>query len=176
MRRFAVAMKVALAQVPPTGFTVDFTAPPELLDDAGEGTCASEPVTVKGRAERRDGGMRISGVVETSLILTCSRCLTEFSHRLEHRFDVSYAPMEVGGEELELEGRDLAVCHLEDGEAVDLMELAHEQALLALPMAPLCKEDCKGLCMTCGANRNGEACSCPQEAADPRFAALKKLL
>lgn len=172
---FADAMKVALAQVPPTGFTVDFTAPPEVLEDAGEGTCVREPVTVRGRAERSAGGLRIGGVVAASLTLTCSRCLTGFLHRLERRFDVTYAPMVVAGEEVELEGRDLEVCHLEDGETVDLTELAHEQVLLALPMAPVCDDGCKGLCMVCGANRNGEGCTCPQ-AVDPRFAALKKIL
>jgi uncharacterized protein len=50
-----------------------------------------------------------------------------------------------------------------------------EQFYLALPMKPLCREDCKGLCPICGVNRNRETCSCRSEWVDPRMEALRKL-
>ena len=49
------------------------------------------------------------------------------------------------------------------GEDLDLGPLVREQALLSLDSLPLCSEDCRGLCVGCGANLNREACSCPDE-------------
>ena len=60
-------------------------------------------------------------------------------------------------------------------EKIDLGEVVREQLYLALPMKPLCQEDCKGLCPVCGVNRNRETCSCQQEWVDPRMAALAEL-
>lgn len=57
-------------------------------------------------------------------------------------------------------------------EKIDLGEVVREQLYLALPMKPLCQEDCKGLCPVCGVNRNRETCTCQQEWVDPRMAAL----
>lgn len=57
---------------------------------------------------------------------------------------------------------------------VDLELLAREAVVLELPQAPLCREDCLGLCPTCGADRNESPCSCPP-ATDPRWAALDRL-
>jgi uncharacterized protein len=51
-----------------------------------------------------------------------------------------------------------------------------DEFYLALPMKPLCKDDCKGLCPLCGANWNRDTCTCKAEWVDPRLAVLKKLL
>jgi uncharacterized protein len=61
-----------------------------------------------------------------------------------------------------------------DGERVDLEPLLREQFVLAVPYAPLCREDCKGLCPQCGVDRNAEACGC-EKPIDPRLLALKGL-
>ncbi len=61
-----------------------------------------------------------------------------------------------------------------DGEVVDLEPLIREHFVLAVPYAPLCKDDCKGLCPQCGIDRNAETCVC-EPLPDPRFAALKGL-
>ena len=57
----------------------------------------------------------------------------------------------------------------------DLEQLMREQFYLALPMKPLCREDCQGLCVVCGANLNRATCDCKLEWDDPRLAALKEL-
>ncbi|NIV30868.1 MAG: DUF177 domain-containing protein, partial [Anaerolineae bacterium] len=51
-----------------------------------------------------------------------------------------------------------------------------EQAWLAIPMKPLCRADCKGLCPQCGATLNLESCACETERIDPRLELLKDLL
>jgi uncharacterized protein len=61
-----------------------------------------------------------------------------------------------------------------EGDAVDLEPLLREQFILAVPFAPLCREDCKGLCPQCGGDRNLAACAC-QPPLDPRLAALRDI-
>jgi uncharacterized protein len=58
---------------------------------------------------------------------------------------------------------------------VDLELVSREAILLDLPLAPLCREDCEGLCITCGADLNEGTCSCVPATADPRWAALDVL-
>jgi uncharacterized protein len=62
-----------------------------------------------------------------------------------------------------------------DGKEIDLGEAIREQILLALPPAPLCREDCKGLCATCGKDLNEGECGCDRAVHDPRWDALKAL-
>jgi len=61
-----------------------------------------------------------------------------------------------------------------DGKA-DLVQLVSEQIYLALPLKPLCREGCKGLCPHCGVNRNEESCDCKEAWIDPRLAPLQQL-
>ncbi|MCG8421596.1 MAG: DUF177 domain-containing protein [Proteobacteria bacterium] len=61
-----------------------------------------------------------------------------------------------------------------EAKSVDLEPLLREQLILAVPFAPLCREDCQGLCPQCGANRNCESCAC-EPPIDPRLAALQDI-
>ena len=62
-----------------------------------------------------------------------------------------------------------------EGFEIDLTELVREQILLNLPEQVFCREDCKGLCEKCGANRNLINCNCEEKEIDPRWSALKNL-
>jgi uncharacterized protein len=77
-------------------------------------------------------------------------------------------------DDLELSREDLEDFHFE-GDSIDLTEILREQIVLALPMYPRCKEDCRGLCSVCGANLNLGECGCDRSEIDPRWAALKTL-
>lgn len=74
---------------------------------------------------------------------------------------------------MELAEDDLDLYGYED-EEVDLTPLFRDQVVLAVPFAPLCREDCKGLCPQCGADRNQETCDC-KPPLDPRWAALQNI-
>jgi uncharacterized protein len=63
-----------------------------------------------------------------------------------------------------------------DGQAIDVDEIVKEQIVLAVPTRMLCREDCKGICPECGADRNAGDCGCTTSDADPRWAALKNLI
>jgi len=58
---------------------------------------------------------------------------------------------------------------------LDLSALIETETTLAVPMKPLCRDDCLGLCPVCGGNRNVTACACAARATDPRLAVLKDL-
>ena len=60
-------------------------------------------------------------------------------------------------------------------QVLDLSEAVRQYALLALPMKPLCQEDCAGLCPQCGANLNGGSCSCGRDCISSPWAQLKSL-
>jgi uncharacterized protein len=119
---------------------------------------------------------RLVGRVRTTLELPCGRCLEPFTTPVDQTFDLRYQPhTENKGEgEREIEEDDLTTAFY-DGDEIDLGHLMHEQFLLALPMKPLCREDCKGLCVVCGTNLNTGSCDCKREWEDPRLAALKAL-
>jgi len=119
---------------------------------------------------------RLVGRVRTTVELTCSRCLEAYEMPVEEAFDVLYLPHSAGaaGEERMVEDDDLSTAFYEDN-VIDLGQLMQEQCYLAVPMKPLCREDCRGLCPECGANLNTETCECRQTWVDPRLAALEQL-
>jgi uncharacterized protein len=65
---------------------------------------------------------------------------------------------------------------LYDQPQIDLAQVAREQCYLAVPMKPLCRPDCQGLCPHCGTNRNTGTCTCENRWEDPRLAGLKSIL
>jgi uncharacterized protein len=90
--------------------------------------------------------------------------------------DLRYLPasaMSAEGER-EVAEEDLETSYYRDDQ-IDLNELMREQFYLALPMKPLCREDCRGLCPQCGTNLNLGGCECDTGWHDPRLAPLKDL-
>ena len=116
------------------------------------------------------------GSVRTTLEMPCGRCLEPFTMPIDQAFDLRYQPhaRNTGEGEREIEDDDLTTAFYENDE-IDLGQLMREQFYLALPMKPLCREACAGLCPVCGTNLNRDTCTCKREWEDPRFAALKKL-
>src|SRR5262249_1989674 len=107
---------------------------------------------------------RLVGTLETTIEQGCSRCLEPFTVPVRAAFDLRYLPQtaaaETGGDDgREVEEDDLSASFYRD-DVIDLTQLIEEQVYLALPMKPLCKPDCQGLCPQCGVNRNSETCSC----------------
>ncbi|MFB3854283.1 MAG: DUF177 domain-containing protein [Vicinamibacterales bacterium] len=119
---------------------------------------------------------RLSGSVKAALELECSRCAESFEIAVDTPFDLRYLPAaENAGEgEIEVQEDDLDASFYR-GETIDLAQLVREQIYLALPMKPLCGEDCRGLCPECGTNWNFGACSCAPKWEDPRWAGLRSL-
>jgi uncharacterized protein len=136
----------------------------------------AEPVALAFDIFKDKQQFRLTGRVKTMLELPCSRCLEPYTLPVDQTFDLRYQPhaQNAGEGEREIEEDDLTTAFYENDE-IDLGQLIREQFYLALPMKPLCGDDCKGLCPVCGANLNRDACGCRLDWEDPRLAALKEL-
>jgi uncharacterized protein len=147
---------------------------------AGAGSDAgftiASPVKLKFEIFKDKDAFRLVGNTVTTLELPCSRCLEPMTAPIDATFDLRYQPhsTNAGEGELEIEEDDLTTAFYENDE-IDLDQLMREQFYLALPMKPLCADDCQGLCAICGTNLNRGTCDCKVESTDPRFAVLKDL-
>jgi len=106
----------------------------------------------------------------------CGRCLEAFTFAVSAEVDTRFLPRPPGGrdEEVELTPDDLEL-DFYDNDLLDLDRLIQTEAMLGLPMKPLCHEECRGLCPVCGGNRNRNPCACEVRLPDPRLAVLKAL-
>jgi uncharacterized protein len=122
----------------------------------------------------RDGAdVMVGGELRASVPLVCGRCVEEFRVEVHPHVDARYMPRPaLPGDATELGADDLDL-DFYDNDQLDLATLIETEATLALPMKPLCRLDCRGLCPVCGGNRNVAPCTCETRAPDPRLAALK---
>lgn len=149
--------------------------PSEMATD-GDAFQVVEPAELSFEIAKDKDVFRLTGVVGTVLELSCSRCADPFRQRVDASFDLRYQPLPGAAHEAERElaDEDLETSYYTDDQ-IDLNELMREQFYLALPMKPLCTEQCHGLCAHCGANLNSGGCSCHPAWDDQRLAALKAL-
>lgn len=116
----------------------------------------------------------VEGVVDATVPQTCGRCLEPFPVGVRAPIDLRFVPRPPLGDTIELSSDDFET-DFYAGDQLDLGAVVQTETTLALPMKPLCRPECRGLCPVCGGNRNVAACACPARAGDPRFAALKSL-
>src|SRR5262245_55828163 len=149
---------------------------PDDVGQEGEAYRVVEPVQVDVQIHKDKERFRLVGTVRTRLELPCSRCLEPFTLPIDSAFDLRYLPVETetASEDREVSDEDLDASVYREHQ-IDLNELLREQFYLALPMKPLCREDCAGLCPQCGTNRNAGTCACAPQWEDPRLAPLKRL-
>ena len=170
---------------------------PELL--------SLSPVSFTGRLERADLGFLLTGRLDFSGVVACARCLAPVPFERKEEVSWTFMPAHVkpvekpkpaakpadgkaarpakaakGAEKNgddegeELSAADLDVVYYDDF-VVPLDPLIEEQLQLELPMKALCRDDCKGLCPQCGADRNAAPCDCAPPL-DGRWASLKTIL
>ena len=153
------------------------TLTPEEVAQAGDAYRIVAPVEVDFDIHKDKEKFRLVGTARTELELGCSRCLESFRMPVNPSFDLRYLPAAEMSSDSEREVReeDLETSYYRDDQ-IDLNELLREQFYLALPMKPLCSENCKGLCPQCGTNLNTGTCSCTPVWEDPRLAPLKGLI
>jgi uncharacterized protein len=153
------------------------TFQPDEVGQDGEAYRIVAPVRLEFDLHKDKEKFRLVGKAQTELELPCSRCLEPFRMPVDSSFDLRFLPateMAADGER-EVQEADLETTFYRDDQ-IDLNELLREQFYLALPMKPLCLEDCKGLCAQCGTNLNTGTCACAAEWEDPRLAPLKGLI
>lgn len=119
-----------------------------------------------------DDRVRVTGSMDGNLELVCSRCLTVFPRNHAFRFTELFANGRFAERE---ESEEDDSVHYVTEDRVELDPYFEEHFWLELPQFPLCDEHCRGLCPSCGVNRNTETCACTNEVTDPRWSGLKDL-
>jgi len=152
------------------------TFQPDEVPDEGEPYRITAPVQLAFDIHKDKEKFRLVGTLAGELELECSRCLEPFRLPIDAAFDLRYHPASenTGEGEREVRDDDFSAAYYQNDE-IDLEQLMREQFELALPMKPLCSDDCKGLCPICGVNLNRETCGCDRQWEDPRLAALRSL-
>ncbi len=171
-----LAMILDLITLGSSPYSFEFSISPEDIDlDSDEAKLKNE-VDVKGVLTKRIAQTDVEGMISTNTEVECTRCLQVMEQKSEFPFKAAFVTKEnyTQAKEAELNAEDLDISVF-DGQKIDLTELVREQILLNLPEQVFCKEDCKGLCEKCGANRNLIDCKCIEKEIDPRWSALKNL-
>jgi len=129
-------------------------------------------------AERAGAEIRISGKLDTTVELACSRCLDPARVQVSRPFDLFFRERDEAmfdeDEEVELHENDTRTAFF-TGRKLAIADILREQILLAVPMKALCTIDCKGLCPTCGTNLNSGSCGCPAEEFSPHMDTLLEI-
>jgi uncharacterized protein len=172
---------IDIPRIPPEGLDLD-----EALDPAGIHVDQETDFTLgpggrlRAHVDLGDGAtVHVRGRLSASVLVDCGRCLERYAAPVDQELDLFYLrekerPQEE--EDVALTDRDVVVGYY-DADELDLAEVVREQVFLALPLKRLCREDCRGLCPTCGKNRNESDCGCPPQepSEDPRLSPLRKL-
>jgi uncharacterized protein len=121
-------------------------------------------------------GILSQGMVETTVPLECSRCLKAFKSKLTVNIEEEYFPsLDINSGTALEQPDDPGSFIIDEHHILDLSEAIRQNALLAIPMKPLCREDCLGLCPVCGKDLNKKLCECNKVKIDPRWAQLAQL-
>ncbi len=147
-------------------------SPDELhIDDAGLEFVG--PIRSRVNVHKLGDLLSAAGRSQCRLRLSCGRCLVPFETDLsaDYRFVLQKGrPKSLDGDE------DETLVWIDDkGDQIDLGAEVKDYLLLEIPVKPLCKEDCAGICAVCGTDLNDEGCSCEVKQADPRWEALRDL-
>lgn len=168
-------VRVQFAEIPPEGLRLSIRDeswfPDHEINHSG-------PVVAELFLERPGGEQRVllKGLVDTAVILTCDRCLLEYTKDLEFDFRIDLEVIDRVPQAAEhcCSSEEMDVVYLEEP-AVDIYQMLAQQVLLSLPAKRVCSQDCKGLCPHCGANLNRGGCACGGGHNPSPFSVLAKL-
>ena len=138
----------------------------ETFEFEGEEIRAIEKVDVEGVAISENDVIVINASIKTKLQLSCSRCLDTFIYPIDIDIEERFT------NDKELQNEETMFV---DSDTLNITEIIENSIISTLPIKRLCKEDCKGLCSQCGANKNVENCSCFDYDVDIRLAKLREL-
>ena len=158
-------MKLDLDRTP-TGQS-DLPVDGRLILDLGADGPSEVRIAGSLRVDNLESRCVVRGAVEVAGKAICGRCLKEF----ELTFDVPVEFMVLRGRGQEDEDAASLVLHQRDG-VLDLAETLREAAVLAMPQTRVCSQECRGLCVHCGADLNEGDCDCEDDDVDPRWDGL----
>ncbi|MDP2690016.1 MAG: DUF177 domain-containing protein [Deltaproteobacteria bacterium] len=169
-------MKICVDDIPEAGLSLDLTVEGRELTEAAGGKLVFSfvnPVSAHLDFHKAKADVAVTGEINATVRLECSRCLKEFEHAMDIPFSDFFVRHGAEQREKELRPEDMEINFLE-GPDIDTSEMILAQLALEDPMQPLCSPDCKGLCPVCGADLNKGPCGCEKaEKIDQRLAGIK---
>jgi len=171
-------MKIAVASLGQGCTELEATVSPKELELSADDVEFVAPVEVSVKVTRMHDDVLAEGSAHTRAHLQCGRCLGDADLELTGQFQGLYVPE--GGAYTKRAGRrdyewgDQRVNFYVDF-TVDLTDEIRDSLLLEVPMKPLCRPECAGLCTRCGANLNQGPCGCEPDAGEDPFAPLRDL-
>ncbi len=171
-------MKIKREDIGDSGLTSSFLKDidwlNELISDIKDRDFSfSKPVSLNLTAAMSEGNIFISGKIKTAVILSCARCLESFEYPVDADMNLTFVPTPESSPHVEDTSADL---EFYEGDTIDLSKGMRDQILLAVPLKPLCRDSCKGLCPQCGVNLNVRSCNCHKVTFDSKFEILKRLV
>lgn len=137
-------MKIYIERIPEEGLLLEAEESPQIIDIGDAQEKFKEKIQVRIRVYKISGNLIVVGTLATHVQLVCSLCLDHFSYLIENK-GFTY--------DCEILGRDI----------IDLTEPIRDDMIIGLPLRPLCREGCLGLCVRCGQNLNLGVCGCPKD-------------
>lgn len=136
------------------------------------------PIRFQLRFQKSGQLVEVDGRFETRVSLSCGRCLQPYEKKLGGEFAFTFTPLvdEVfdDEDEVELDTDELGLVYYKD-DCLELQQPLQDQLVMALPISPVCRKECKGLCTECGCNLNIDQCKCEKKIFNNKFSALSGL-
>ena len=165
---------VARLMKEPSGSRRTFEVDEELVVE-GAG-----PQRVKATVDllRTDAGIWVSAALDSEVRCTCSRCLKEHSQPIHMVIEEEFLPLADSEDRAGANRRDNADegSGIDVNNTLDLTEAVGQYHALNIPMKPVCREDCKGMCLSCGADLNESGCRCDNPSGDKAWGPLLELV
>jgi uncharacterized protein len=181
-----------VTEIPEEGLDLADEVQPDELGLLPEDAQVNGSLSLSARLTNVGEHMYVEGVIDGTFVRECVRCLKPYEAYAEVPFTAAYQgsdptvrtreratkdrrqePDEEETSETSDREDDLYVC---TGDRVELAEMLREHIILSIPMQPLCREECRGLCPVCGHDRNEEPCSCIEAPQVNPFAMLQERL
>ena len=120
---------------------------------------------------RTNRGLMAKGEITASVTGTCSRCIRSIDYEVSYDFEEECLPSVNASEALSLPDQTDSIT-IDESKRVDLSEVIRQSPLRTMPVKPLCRPDCAGICPSCGHDLNQGPCRCPSHTYDQRWAKL----
>jgi uncharacterized protein len=184
-------MQVKIEEIQDKGLELNEPIAPDVILEAlasSEGFKLGSTSRFRASLKRFSGRVLLHGELEANLTAPCKRCAKDVAFEVPVKFDLSLVPEPSRRDREDGEGDDdgrapqAGTFRFEevdsepfDGKTIRLDPIIREQVLLALPLAVLCQDDCKGLCITCGQDLNEQECGHERKVVDIRLAKLRDI-
>lgn len=173
-------VRIRLEDIPEYGFEIEFPNSSLGAFSPGPAIRPKDDIVINPDVSgklffaRDEDDILMTGLVHSVVCLPCSRCLEKHEIKLTTEIDLALKVTKADSieDEAELEDNEIPV----RGPEIELSDIIFQEILLDIPMKPLCREDCPGICPSCGSVKESEQCKCDSETQiDPRWTGLKKL-